>query len=128
MRQGEDLDNPGAGRRARYHWAEEFVNRGDRLDDLLNQRSPAGIGSSSRAAAGRLRSDTIGIPYQFRSALRAEIADKGLLPSWKRRPSAIWTNCPHDVRAKRAPPKKPRRNDDLMPRRRLAWTPFQDAW
>lgn len=78
MRQGEDLDDPGAGRRARYHWAEEFVNRGDRLDDLLNRRSPAGIGSSSRAAAGRLRSDTIGIPYQFRSALRAEIADKGL--------------------------------------------------
>lgn len=69
---------PVPGNKTLYHWAEEFVNRGDRLDDLLNQRSLVGIGSSSRAAAGRLRSDTIGLLYQFRSALRAEIADKGL--------------------------------------------------
>jgi hypothetical protein len=61
-----------------YDWASAFLDRGDALDDLLNQRSMADVGQSHRKMAARLRSETIGLLFQFRSTLRAEIAHKKL--------------------------------------------------
>ncbi len=61
-----------------YDWALAFLDQGDALDNLLNQRSLVNVGQSTRATAAALRSDTVGILYQFRAALRAEIEDKGL--------------------------------------------------
>ncbi len=63
-----------------FDWASAFLDKGDALDELLNQRSLATEGHSTRTVAAALRSDTIGILYQFRAALRAEIADKNLAP------------------------------------------------
>lgn len=69
---------PVPGNKTLYDWAEAFLDRGDALDDLLNQRSLAGVGNGTRASAARLRSDILGLLYKFRTALQAEIADKGL--------------------------------------------------
>lgn len=74
-----DLDTfPVPGNKTLYDWVAAFLDRGDSLDDLLNQRSMTGVGSATRGTAARLRSETIGLLYQFRAALRSEIADKGL--------------------------------------------------
>lgn len=74
-----DLDLfPIPGNKTLYDWAQAFLDRGDKLDDLLNQRSLAAIGGATRSTAARLRSDTLGTLYKFRATLAAEIEDKGL--------------------------------------------------
>lgn len=69
---------PVPGNKTLYDWVAAFLDRGDTLDELLNQRSMAGGGTAPRGTAVKLRGDTVGLLYQFRAALRSEIADKGL--------------------------------------------------
>jgi hypothetical protein len=69
---------PVPGGKTLYDWALAFLDKGDEIDGLLNQRSLAGVGQGTRATAAALRSDTVGLLYQFRAAVKAEIEDKGL--------------------------------------------------
>lgn len=69
---------PVPGNKTLYDWVAAFLDRGDALDELLNQRSMTSGGTAPRGTAVKLRGDTIGLLYQFRAALRSEIADKGL--------------------------------------------------
>lgn len=71
---------PVPGGKTLFDWATSFVDKGNELDTLLHQRSLANMAQSDKASAIRLRSDTLGLAYQFRGALRAEIMHKKLSP------------------------------------------------
>jgi hypothetical protein len=71
---------PVPGGKTLYDWATAFIDKGDELDNLLHQRSLANVTQSDKTSAMRLRSDTLGLVYQFRSALRTEIMHKKLSP------------------------------------------------
>ena len=71
---------PLPGGKTLYDWASAFLDRGDALDDLLNQRSMVDVGQASRKHAAQLRSEILGLLFQFRSTLRSEIEHNGLSP------------------------------------------------
>lgn len=69
---------PVPGGKTLFDWAEGFLDKGDALDDLLNQRATAEVGQGTRKLAGQLRSETLGLLYQFRASVRSEITYKKL--------------------------------------------------
>lgn len=69
---------PVPGGKTLFDWAESFLDKGDALDDLLNQRASAEVGQGARKLAGQLRSETLGLLYQFRASVRSEITYKKL--------------------------------------------------
>ncbi len=78
----DDLEMfPVPGGKTLLDWVTAFVDKGDELDDLLHQRSLANVAQSDKTSAIRLRSDTLGLVYQFRAALRTEIMHKKLSPA-----------------------------------------------
>lgn len=79
-REGDLKLFPVPGGKTLFDWATAFLDKGDELDDLLHQRSLANVTQSDKTSAIRLRSDTLGLVYQFRAALRTEIMHKNLPP------------------------------------------------
>lgn len=71
---------PVPGGKTLFDWAEGFLDKGDALDDLLNQRATAEVGQGTRKLAGQLRSETLGLLFQFRASVRSEITYKKLSP------------------------------------------------
>lgn len=61
-----------------FDWVGAFLTAGDTLAELLHQR--AVVTSASESSGGKLRSDTIGMLFQFRATLRTEIAENESLP------------------------------------------------
>ncbi len=61
-----------------YDWVVAFLDAGDQLDVLLDERSLVGVGGKENA--GKLRSETLGLLYQFRTTLKTEIANDEALP------------------------------------------------
>lgn len=107
-----DLDMfPIPGNKTLYEWAVAFVDCGDKLDDLLNQRSMAAIGGATRLMAARLRSETLGILYQFRSAVAAEVSDKNLSPDLE---AQIFSYL-DELSARRPSKKTPAKTDEEPP-------------
>ena len=100
---------PVPGGKTLHDWVEAFLDRGDKLDELLNLRSLAGIGTATRAAAAKLRSDTLGLLYQFRSGLRSEIQYKGLPAELE---AQIFSYL--DELSKRRPAKKPKAEEETQ--------------
>lgn len=69
---------PVPGGKTLYDWVVTFLDAGDQLDALLDERSLVGVGGKEHA--GKLRGETLGLLYQFRSTLKTEIAHDETLP------------------------------------------------
>jgi len=61
-----------------YDWVSAFLDAGDSIGKLLDQRAQAGVGPAGNV--GKLRSQTIKLLYQFREALQLEIEENPALP------------------------------------------------
>ncbi len=62
-----------------FDWVNAFLDAGDSLAELLHHRVAA-TSPSPQGSVGKLRSDTIGLLYKFRSTLQSEIAENEALP------------------------------------------------
>ncbi|UQA54976.1 hypothetical protein [Polyangium aurulentum] len=64
-----------------HDWVTGFLDAGDTLDTLLDQRSQTEGNANGKANAGSLRSDTLGVLNEFRATLRREIKHNPKLPA-----------------------------------------------
>jgi hypothetical protein len=65
--------------RTLYDWVVSFIDSGDKLDELLSERSTTEAGHDGKAAS-ELRSKTIGLLRRLREALRDEVEANDALP------------------------------------------------
>ncbi|MDI1432896.1 hypothetical protein [Polyangium sorediatum] len=61
-----------------HDWVSGFLDAGDDLSTLLNERSLAGVSAPENGT--KLRSETIKLLYQFRATLRTEMEENTALP------------------------------------------------
>lgn len=69
---------PLAGGGTLFTWADQFLQAGNKIDELLGQR--ADIEKQNRKDAGRLRVELIGLLNRLRKTLAAELVDDPALP------------------------------------------------